>query len=165
MTDLLVRGGEIDPRVVRDVLEMRASIGADAARLCAVRSPGVGPALKQAAATMETLHDQPAELERVNREYWTALVDGSSNIAYRLALNTLLAGLVAVDEAPGGPALKTQLLAEYRRAAELHAIADAITDGQAGAAERAAATLLGGVAEAAGRVIEPFAGRTTGPRA
>lgn len=88
------------PEIVRSVLEMRASIGVDAARLCA------GRADQASRSQIESLGDTAAALagsgedEAVDEafaEFWLAVVGGSENIAYRLSLNSLL-GMLGVGE-------------------------------------------------------------------
>jgi GntR family transcriptional regulator, transcriptional repressor for pyruvate dehydrogenase complex len=79
--DLLVslvgtaRGAERDG-LLRDVLEMRAAVGADVARACAERSP------RQLS---------PATGAEAYAVLWEQIADGAGNLAYRLALNTLIA--------------------------------------------------------------------------
>jgi DNA-binding FadR family transcriptional regulator len=140
MPDLLVRDEQIDHDVVTSVLEMRACIGADAARLCALRSPHAGALLGP--HIQACVRAVGAELEAANLAYWTAIVDGAHNLAYRLALNTLVAGLDATALAPGGPELMAALYREYRDTAAMTALAEAISAGDAATAEHAAAALL-----------------------
>ena len=76
----------------RAALELRACVGADAARRCAERADA--PLRAAIVARAEALA-AAAEPEARNAEYerlWDAIVDGSGNVAYRLALNTLVAG-------------------------------------------------------------------------
>jgi DNA-binding FadR family transcriptional regulator len=74
----------------RAAMEMRACIGADAARRAAQRA---GAALRaQIAARAEQLA-AVEDLEARNAHYevlWDLIVDGADNIAYRLALTTLV---------------------------------------------------------------------------
>lgn len=63
--------------LVGDIAEMRAAVGADVARLCAVRTP---------AAEL-----RPDDSEDGYIAFWEAITDGADNLAYRLALNTLVA--------------------------------------------------------------------------
>ena len=88
---LLVNGEGFDPHVVRSVMEMRASIGPDVARLAAERAPSaVIDAVESVIGAMEAENDVAA-LARLDVELWDLLVDGSSNIAYRLSFNGLRA--------------------------------------------------------------------------
>lgn len=63
--------------LVAAVAEMRAAVGADVARLCALRSPGAAPV--------------PDGTEDGYVAFWETITDGAGNVAYRLALNTLVA--------------------------------------------------------------------------
>ena len=93
--------------------------------------------------------DHPPErqaLEAGNLAYWTAIIDGSGNLAYRLALNTLVAGFAAVCAVPSGADIIAALHEEYRRADAMRELADAISAQDATAAQRIAADLLGSVA-------------------
>ena len=101
---LLDLGGDpVDPpaEIVRSVLEMRASIGADAARLCAERA---GEAERE---TVEGLGEKAAALagtgdegmlDQAYAEFWLAIVGGSGNIAYRLSLNSLLTAMLTFGD-------------------------------------------------------------------
>jgi len=101
---LLDLGGDpLDPpaEIVRSVLEMRASIGIDAARLCAERATpaereqveGLG---ERAAALVGAGDDEM--LDQAFAELWLAIVAGSGNIAYRLSLNSLLEAMLTFGD-------------------------------------------------------------------
>lgn len=139
--DLLVElaaSGEAPPgfELPRATLEMRACVGADAARLCAQRATSTLRA--ELVARAAELAAQP-ELEDRNPIYerlWETIVDGSGNVAYRLALNTLIAGqrLLRFDAA---------LVADELASTDLiRDLVGAIVDGDEEAAERGARTLL-----------------------
>jgi DNA-binding FadR family transcriptional regulator len=96
-------GDPLDPpaEVVRSVLEMRASIGVDAARLCA------GRATEAERRAIEQLGERAADLvgsgqdetlDLAFAEFWLAIVNGSGNIAYRLSLNSLLAAMTSFGD-------------------------------------------------------------------
>ncbi|MBM2621075.1 FadR family transcriptional regulator [Actinoplanes sp. LDG1-06] len=122
----------------RDVLEMRACIGADAARLCAERSdPSARAAI---AAAVEAYAQAVPDLEQMgaaDRALWRRIVEGSGNIAYLLAFNSLTAGTLAIGSVPA-PRRTAELLdvTAHRRLSEL------ITAGDAPGAESAARSLL-----------------------
>ncbi len=86
--------------VPRAAMEMRACIGADAARRCAERADAATRA--QIVARAEQLA-AVEDLEARNAHYevlWELIVDGADNIAYRLALTSLIAPrqhAVAID--------------------------------------------------------------------
>lgn len=145
MPELLVHGGTVDLTMVRDVLQMRLSVGTDAVRLCAERSPEVGATLLEHLPTEQT---PDADLDPQNRAYWIKIVDGAQNLAYRLALNTLISGIDAVAGTPGGDTLVAVLHAEYRNRDLMSRIAAAITKGDGRSAARAADALLGPVVAA-----------------
>ncbi len=145
LPELLVRRGTLDMSVVAAVLEMRAAVGADAARLCALRSPEVGAPLT---ALIPAPDASPEDLDSRTQAYWAAIVDGARNLGYRLALNTLVAGLETAAASPGGPLLMRTLLDEYRRTDVLGDIASAISAGDGDAAGRTATALLAATTEA-----------------
>ena len=134
----LAAQGEVPPELEaeRAALELRACVGADAARRCAERADA---ALRAAIVARAESLAAAAEPEARNAEYerlWDAIVDGSGNVAYRLALNTLVAG-------------QHVLVLDARRVAHelgdpeaIRALAGAIADGDATAARAIAAELL-----------------------
>jgi GntR family transcriptional repressor for pyruvate dehydrogenase complex len=139
--DLLVElaaSGEVPPGIElpRATLEMRACVGANAARLCARRaSAGVRAELVARAAALAETEDLD-ERNEIYERLWDMIVDASENVAYRLALNTLLAGqqLLRFDSA---------LVADELIATDLiRGLVDAVADGDEDEAERHARTLL-----------------------
>src|SRR4051794_27950095 len=83
--------GELAP-LLRAVAEMRASLGADAARLCAERGPETLLAeLPELARGIPSPAANPRYADRfaAYERLWARIVDGSGNLAYRLALNSL----------------------------------------------------------------------------
>jgi len=96
-------GDQLDPpaEIVRSVLEMRASIGVDAARLCAERAGESERAqveqLGGKAAALVGSGDETG-LDLAFAEFWLAIVSGSGNIAYRLSLNSLLRAMLSFGE-------------------------------------------------------------------
>ena len=98
LLDLGADSSDPPAEIVRSVLEMRASIGVDAARLCAERA---GESQRENVAALgeraaELVEDGTAEeLDEAFAGFWLAIVDGAGNIAYRLALNSLLAAMLS----------------------------------------------------------------------
>ena len=124
------RGGKDVATVWLAVLEMRAAIAADVARLCALRAPR---SLKQ--DLMNIAQEMPKaatsqQLFQLEVQFWERAVDGAENLAYRLAFNSLIKGSYAMGR-----------LAEDWSASELRgsdyrtAIARAIVSGDAANAE------------------------------
>ncbi|MGC5019243.1 FadR/GntR family transcriptional regulator [Micromonospora sp. DT47] len=136
----LTQSGDVLPveHLVRDMMEMRACVGVDAARLCADRATAalrrvVTRAVEEYAALGPDLH----AMGEANIVLWRHIVDGSGNTAYLLAFNSLVAGAVAVGEVP-----------PERRAAELldvaghRRLAEALAQGRGDDAATQAHALL-----------------------
>jgi DNA-binding FadR family transcriptional regulator len=86
-----------DPALLRSILELRLCVGVDAARRCAERAPApVVDALTTALANQRDA--APADAPLLYAQLWDHIIDGADNIAYRLAYNSLLAGLDPDDD-------------------------------------------------------------------
>jgi GntR family transcriptional regulator, transcriptional repressor for pyruvate dehydrogenase complex len=138
--DLAMSSGDILPvgTLVRDMMEMRACLGADAARLCALR--GTPAAKEHVVARVGDLAAAAPDLDRMgeaNVALWRAVVAGSGNTAYLLAFNSLVSGALAVGHVP--TRLRT---AELLDVAGHRLLSAHITDGAAGLAEAQARALL-----------------------
>lgn len=138
---LLQRDGTFDAGTARAIVEMRACIGPDVARLCAVRA--VPDDVARLHATVRAMHEPAAredlgELAALDWELWGGMVDGADNIAYRLAFNSLRATAGPLDELLLG-LRRDELLAVPRRAALVRAIAA----GDGSSAESIAREILG----------------------
>lgn len=135
--DLLTRLPLDRGDVIRSAFEMRVSLGADVARRCAERAPaGLAERIAIAAQAVDAAPGQP-ELSERYAALWELIVDGADNIAYRLALNSLLAGVHALGE------LSHELhAAEHADAGGRRRLVRAITRRDAAGAERAARQLL-----------------------
>ena len=120
----------------RAVMEMRASVGADAARRCAARANPVARAELEARAEMLAAEDDLAVRNTIYEAFWDLVIEGADNLAYRLALNTLVAGqrLLAFDPALVG--------AELADPDAVRALAAAIAVGDEDAAYARARELL-----------------------
>ena len=130
--------GQAPPELglVRATLEMRASVGADAARLCALRADGAQRAEVTARAEALAVTDDPAARTAIYDVLWDLIIDGAGNLAYRLALNTLVAGqrVLALDAAMVG--------AEIADAEAVRGLARAIADADPDGAHARARALL-----------------------
>jgi len=91
----------------RSVLEMRASVGSDAARRCALRASAVVRAELEARAEMLAAEDDLEVRNTLYEAFWDLVIEGADNLAYRLALNTLVAGqrVLELDAAEVGSEL------------------------------------------------------------
>jgi DNA-binding FadR family transcriptional regulator len=78
--------------IERAVMEMRASVGADAARRAAGRANGVQRAEIEARAEMLAAETDLDARNTLYEALWDLIIDASDNLAYRLALNTLASG-------------------------------------------------------------------------
>nr|WP_206072196.1 GntR family transcriptional regulator [Antrihabitans stalactiti] len=148
--DLLVeltRTGVVPPvRILRDIVEMRRSVGTDAARLCADRAKNEQLDLVATAVDRYPVGECPfEELILIDRAFWTAIVDGSGNLAYRLGLNTIVA---AIEEI--GAIHLTGFPAELADRDAHVALADRIVHRDAAGAREHAEELLGRIVAALG---------------
>ncbi len=130
-------GGAEIARYQLAVLEMRAAIGADIVRLCTlraddeIRSDLIRLATEmRAAASSETLF-------ALEVRFWERLLDGAANIAYRLAVNTLVEGTYGMGEVA-----KEWFIAEIRASDYRMPIALAVRDGDADKAEAIARQIM-----------------------
>jgi GntR family transcriptional repressor for pyruvate dehydrogenase complex len=140
-------GGEVDKYIV-SVLEMRALIGADVVRLCALRaSPEVREQLVSIAATMRTASSDQA-LFALEVRFWERLLDGADNIAYRLSFNSLLKGAYAM-----GSMAQEWSLAEIRSSDYRGPLAAAIAAGNAVDAEAITRQVMGSAIAALGAAL------------
>jgi DNA-binding FadR family transcriptional regulator len=152
LLDLIDDPGELPPQeLVRAVLELRACIGTDAARRCAERgdvatraeiarlageTARLGGGAADGAAGDGATGDEATRAAAVAAydELWREIVRGAGNLAYRLALNSLLAALASF------PLLAAALVPTD--GARLAALGDAVAAGDPAAAEAAARALL-----------------------
>lgn len=129
--ELLNAGGELNVGVARDVIEMRGCLGPEIGRRCAQRGGApIADRLDPIIASMREDEDL-GHRQECSLEFWALLVEGSGNVAYRLAYNSLRATYdtfrsVVVEVMAG----------ELRNVDAFHAVAEAIRagDGEAAAA-------------------------------
>jgi DNA-binding FadR family transcriptional regulator len=144
--------GEVDVAVVRSVMEMRAALGPDIAGRCAERAiPAAVEAVSEAfdeLAGLIAVGGEPAALAAGDLAFWDALVEGSQNVAYRLAFNSLR----RVYE-PAIDALAPVLLAELGDVEGHRSITGAVITGDRAGAEDAAWALLARGTEAMTTVL------------
>jgi DNA-binding FadR family transcriptional regulator len=120
----------------RAAMEMRACIGADAARRCAERGSAAVRAQLRARAEQLAAVDDLAARNAHYEVLWDLIVDGADTIAYRLALTTLVARQRIAS-------VKADAVAsELTDTDAIRALAGAIADGAAGMAAGRARDLL-----------------------
>jgi GntR family transcriptional regulator, transcriptional repressor for pyruvate dehydrogenase complex len=131
--------GEGTKRYWIAVNEMRRATAADVARLCALRaSPELKTEIVEIARKMRDVADGP-ELFALELRFWDRVLEGADNIAYRLAFNSLIKGVLAPAVADLSRGLS---IAEIRQTGYRVAIAEAIAAGNADAAEAQARDAL-----------------------
>lgn len=81
--------GTAGRRLLRDGLEMRRCVGVEAARLAAVRADAESRDRIAVAASAYRASREPGA-ETVDRDFWAEVVDASDNLAFRMALNSLV---------------------------------------------------------------------------
>lgn len=118
--------------VLHDIAVMRRSIAVDAARLCARNATG------EQVDAITSLAASYADVE-TDLAFWTAVIEGSGNLAYRLALNTLVR---AFTDLGYESILELGLAAELADPAAHRALAAAIADRDPDLAGRLADELL-----------------------
>jgi DNA-binding FadR family transcriptional regulator len=134
---LLGQDGTLDAGVVRSIFELRASVAADAARLCAARAvPATVTALDEAAEEIDAASTDAERLASSER-FWSLVIEGADNVAYRLLQNSL----ERVYE-PIRDQVASLIADELRDASGHRKVAAAIAKGQERAAEVAARKVL-----------------------
>ncbi len=140
LEDLLVSpDGVVRVRVARSIVEMRGALAPDIARLAALRSGEDCQArLESVLLRMEAAAGDTPALQVLALEWWGALVDGSDNLAYRLAFNSLREGYTQFMHLLS-PVLADEVgdLARYR------SITAAVAAGRSADAEAGARALMG----------------------
>ena len=130
-------GGKLDAEVLRGVMELRSAMGADIARRCAARDPERGGVLRAIAEKMNAHKGDLVGLLELNIAFWDELVNGSKNVAYRLAYNSVRATLSELGAVFGS------ILADEITDADTHTrIARAVAAGAVDDAEFYARDLL-----------------------
>ena len=139
LSGLLLRSdGTVDSQVARSVMEMRAVLGPDVARCCALRRDEALCARLR--ARMDRMREDHADVSRMQRhdiEFWQLLVEGADNIAYRLAYNSLRLTYERIQDV-----LAQTLAAEVTDIASHEALVEAVVCGDPDGAKRAAIELL-----------------------
>ncbi len=136
-------------RLWRAGFEMRAAIGTDLARLCALRADQhVKDDLLSLAHQLKAAPHGP-EIVALDLRFWERMLDGADNVAYRLAYNSLIKSSQAAPELQLNWTIQELERGDYRIP-----IAQAISDGDSAAAEAATRTSLRGAIDAINTAIE-----------
>lgn len=126
-------------RLWRAGFEMRAAIGADLARLCALRADAAVKADLVAIAHQLKAAPRDASIVALDLRFWERMLDGADNIAYRLAYNSLIRSAQQSPELQLGWTINELESSDFRIA-----IAEAVAAGDSAAAEAATRTSLRG---------------------
>lgn len=136
-------------RLWRAGFEMRAAIGADLARLCALRVDTAVKADLLAIAHRLSGAPKDTSLVALDLSFWERMLDGADNIAYRLAYNSL------IRSAQAAPELQLQWTIQELETSDFRIpIAEAIAAGDSAAAEAATRTSLRGAIAAIDAAIK-----------
>ncbi|MFT4049654.1 MAG: GntR family transcriptional regulator [Solirubrobacterales bacterium] len=126
-------------RLWRAGFEMRAAIGTDLARLCALRASDATKRELMSIAHQLKAAPLDAGIVALDLRFWECMLAGADNIAYRLAYNSLIRSASAAPELQLGWTIKELETSDFRIP-----IAQAIADGDSAAAEAATRTSLRG---------------------
>lgn len=134
---LINSDGAIDPKVLRSMIEMRLSIGIDAARLCALRADqSIQTQLRTLVNELEQA-DELLDKQDIDLRFWETVIIGSGNIVYRLAYNGL-----ATTYVPIRGVIASLVEPELVNIAGHRRMVSAIGKADAAGAERAARNVL-----------------------
>jgi GntR family transcriptional regulator, transcriptional repressor for pyruvate dehydrogenase complex len=150
LSALAASGAVPPPRILRDIADLRCTVGADAARCCARDDCA---ARVEAVVAAASAYPDPGDDGLVDADlaFWAAVVDGSGNLAYRLAFNTLVAAYADI----GWPVILRLGAAQEFADRDAHvALAARIAAHDAEGAHRLAEELLGRFAAALAAVPE-----------
>jgi DNA-binding FadR family transcriptional regulator len=133
---LATEGAPESLHAARATMEMRACIGADAARRAAQRATAEQRAQLRARVEQLAAVEHPGARNAHYEVLWDLIVGAADNLAYRLALTTLVARQRVASVAPDAVA------AELGDVPALRALVEAVAGGEPGAAHAAARDLL-----------------------
>lgn len=145
---LLVRDGELDPRVGLSILQARQAIApAVAAQAAETAGPAAAEALRAAVTDLEQAADSEAR-QHAALAFWDAVVDAADSIVFQLLFNSL-----RLAYEPTIAALGPVMEAEVDNLEGYRALADAVSAGDRDAAHDAADDLLRPATVALGRLM------------
>jgi GntR family transcriptional regulator, transcriptional repressor for pyruvate dehydrogenase complex len=115
------------------VLEVRASLGIDVARLCASRANRAKRQEIEALSQQMRQAKDNATLYELQFSFWRAVQEGASNQVYRLAFNSMIEAAKAM-----GPQAQTWSVRDVKKNDFYRALAKVIAEGDADKAEKLA---------------------------
>lgn len=157
---LISPNGTLDVGIVRGMIEMRAALGPDIARLCAMRGGDKAvAALEQIVRAMADAGGDPRALHRLTLAFWEALIDGSGNVPYRLVFNSFRQLYAKVEDT-----LSHLLLDELSDLAAYRAISDAVAAADGPTARDLASRLIQRGADRLLQLLEMIERMSGGPK-
>jgi GntR family transcriptional repressor for pyruvate dehydrogenase complex len=144
ISHLLIRNdGGIDLEVARSVIELRAAITPDIARLAALRQgPELAPLLEPLIDEMHAAHPDVVQLQQLSERFWRILVRATGNVAYVLVFNT-----VSEVHRTYSDLLIPLLAKRYRNLKNFEELTRAVIEGDAEAASEVAARHAGPIVD------------------
>lgn len=139
-------------RLWRAGFEMRAAIGTDLARLCALRADAAVKHDLVAIAHRLKAAPRDVGIVALDLSFWERMLDGAENVAYRLAYNSLIRSAQAAPERQLAWTIHELESSDFRIP-----IAEAVAEGDSAAAEAAARTSLRGAIVAIDSAITELA--------
>lgn len=135
---LIAPNGTLDVSVVRGMIEMRALLGPELARLAAQRgAQRAAPRLAAIVDAMERASGDVRALHTLVLDFWEVLVEASANVPYRLVFNSFRTFYTRVEDT-----LSHLLRDELSDLAAYRAITAAVAAGDPHAARDHAARLI-----------------------
>jgi DNA-binding FadR family transcriptional regulator len=137
---LFLSDGTVDLDTARSLMEIRAALAPDIARLCAQRrDDAVVQELRELLRRLQQASDADDldALQDLTLQFWDVLVGGSQNIAYELAFNTLRTTYDKIRVA-----LVHVMADENRDVLRMRALVDAVARRDENGARKAAAALV-----------------------
>lgn len=146
LSALVSSGAMPQLRIMHDIAVMRRSVAADAARLCAeAASDEQLERIRAAAEAYPAPGGDVLAVAAADLAFWTEVIAGSGNVAYQLALNTLVAGYTDI----GWDTIAALGLSEEYADRHVHLeLAELICSRDGAAAHRIAEELLGRIVAA-----------------
>ncbi len=142
--------GRIDQKVARSMVEMRAAITPDIARLAAERAPVACAAeLKGIVAAMRSSDGDVSRLRSLGEEFWATLAFHADNVAYQLVLNT-----VREVHDTYAPLLERLLRERYLNISGFEQLYDAIEAGNSAAVYEIAQSRSRSIVDSLGAISE-----------
>ena len=132
---LIDKNGRINPAAARSIMALRGRLAPSVAASAAARpNPKLADALELHLEALVKASERPADAQEAAMDYWSELVRGSGNLAFRLAFTSMSKTYRQI-----WPLLTEALAPEFGDHANLRALTRAVANGNPQAAREAAA--------------------------